>query len=160
MGSLSVSDVIKAISNDKSRALFNAVALASGKSYILQNTLKLTRRQYYSRMSGLADAGLVIRRNGKYFLSSFGHLVYEAQMKIGKAIEIHWKLKAIDSFQMLSAEEYTRILDTLLKGYDEIKEKLLKQSNNIDAAQIQTTQDRPELEVTGIKTTVARLGQG
>jgi len=103
-------------------------------------------------MSELVDAGLVIRRNGKYFLSSFGRLVYEAQMIIGKAVEIHWKLKAIDSFQMLSTEEYNRILDTLLEGYDEIKEKLLRHSNNIDAAQIQIPPDKPELIVTGLKT--------
>jgi hypothetical protein len=81
-------------------------------------------------------------------LSSFGRLLYEAQLKIGKAIEIHWKLKGIDSFQMLSAEEYTRILDTLLEGYEEIKEILPRHSNNIDAGLKQKTPDRPELIVT------------
>jgi predicted transcriptional regulator len=99
MGSLSISDTIKAISDDKSLTLFNTVALASGNTDILRKTLKLTRRQYYSRMSDLVDAGLVIRKNGKYFLTSFGRLVYEAQMIIGKAVGIFWKLKAIDSFE-------------------------------------------------------------
>jgi predicted transcriptional regulator len=145
---MSISEVIKAISNDKSLALFDIVALASGNSETLKSTLKLTRRQYYKRMAGLVDAGLVIRKNGKYFPTSFGGLVYEAQRIIGKAIEIYWKLKAIDSFQMLSTEEYIRILDTLLEGYDELREILLRHSNNIDAGQKQKTPDKPELIVT------------
>ena len=150
MGSLSISEVIGAISDDKSLTLFNMVALASGNSETLLSTLKLTRRQYYKRMSGLVDAGLLIRKNGKYLLTSFGCLVYKAHLIIGKGIEIYWKLKAIDSFQMLSTEEYTRTLDTLLEGYYEIREILLRNGNNIDAVQTKKTPDRPELFVTGL----------
>jgi hypothetical protein len=135
MGSLSISDTIKAISDDNSLALFNTVALASGSSGILKTTLNLTRRQYYSRMSGLIYAGLVIRKNGKYFLTSFGRLVYEAQTIIGKAVKAYWKLKAIDSFETsfgsarLPTQEYSRIIDTLMEGNNEIKE-ILKNMRN------------------------------
>jgi predicted transcriptional regulator len=55
-------------------------------------------------MSGLVKAGLIIRRNGNYFLTSFGKVVYEAQMLIGKAKQSYWKLKAIDSIESSSHE--------------------------------------------------------
>jgi hypothetical protein len=138
MGSLAIVDVIKAISDDKSLVLFNTIALASGNADTLKTTLKLTRKQYYSRMAGLTSAGLVIRKKGNFFLSSFGRLVYDAQLRIGKAVENYWKLKAIDSFDILSlgpqlpAEEYNRVIDTLMNGNDEIKYILHRYDNKND----------------------------
>jgi hypothetical protein len=143
MGSMSIVDVIKAISDDKSLVLFNTIALAPGNTDTLKTTLKLTRRQYYSRMAGLTSAGLVIRQKGNFFLSSFGRLVYDAQLIIGKAIENYWKLKAIDSFNIssvgpqLPAEEYNRIIDTLIGGNDEIKDILHRYNNKNDIAPAQ-----------------------
>jgi predicted transcriptional regulator len=120
---VSVCDTLSAISNDKSLVLFNTIALASGNTDILISRLRLTRKQYYSRMSELINAGLVIRRSGKYFLTSFGKVVFEAQMLIGKGIEKYWKLKAIDSIE-IPAEEYNRIIDTLI-GDNDMKDILL-----------------------------------
>jgi hypothetical protein len=140
MGSLSVVDVIQAISDDKTLVLFNTIALASRSADTLKTTLKLTRRQYYSRMAGLTSAGLVIRKNGNFFLSSFGRLVYDAQLIIGKTVESYWKLKALDSFDIssagpqLTAEEYSRIIDTLMNGNDEIKDILRKYNKKNDIA--------------------------
>ncbi|MDQ6863801.1 MAG: hypothetical protein M3044_08245 [Thermoproteota archaeon] len=57
----SVSVILSAISDDKSLLLFNTIALASGDSSILISRLKLTRKQYYSRMLDLINAGLVRR---------------------------------------------------------------------------------------------------
>jgi hypothetical protein len=133
--------VIKAISDDKSLALFNTIALASGDGDALKTTLKLTRRQYYSRMAGLTGAGLVTRKNGDYFVTSFGKIVYDAQSIIGKAVESYWKLKALDSFDIssaspqLPAEEYSRIIDTLMSGNDEIKDILRKHNNKDDISE-------------------------
>jgi hypothetical protein len=143
MGSLSIVDVIKAISDDKSLVLFNTIALASGNADTLKTTLKLTRKQYYSRMAGLTSAGLVIRRKGNFFLSSFGRLVYDARLRIGKAVENYWKLKAVDSFDILSAghqlpaEEYNRVIDTLMNGNDEIKNILHRYDNKNDISPTQ-----------------------
>jgi hypothetical protein len=143
MGSLSVVDVIKTISDDKSLALFNTIALASGNADTLKATLKLTRRQYYSRMARLASAGLIIRKKGNFFLSSFGRLVYDEQLRIGKAVENYWKLKAIDSFDMSSActqlptEEYNRVVDTLMDGNDEIKNIIHRYNNKNDISPAQ-----------------------
>ena len=62
MGFLSIANVLKVISDDNSLVLFNTIALAPGDSDILKTTVKLTRKQYYSRMSGLVMAGLVKER--------------------------------------------------------------------------------------------------
>jgi predicted transcriptional regulator len=151
MYSLSVPDVLSAISNDKSLVLFNTVALEAGNTDILKTRLALTRKQYYSRMSDLIDAGLIIRKNGKYFLTSFGKVVYEAQMIIGKGIQNYWKLKAIDSIESppngprLPAEEYNRFIDTLVDCSD-IKDILLR-NNNITTTQKEKVYNKQEVIV-------------
>ena len=135
MGFLSIVDVVEAISDDKSLMLFNTIAQASGDSDNLKSTLKLTRRQYYSRMSGLLNAGLVIRKSGNYFLSSFGRVVYEAQMLIEKGIQNYWKLKAIDSIEsspgssQLPSEEYNRLIVNLIED-NKIRDTLIRKNNN------------------------------
>lgn len=99
----SVSNILRAISDDKSIVLLNTIALASGNSDILISSLKLTRKQYYSRISVLIKAELVKRQNGKYFLTSFGKMVYDFQAKVGHAVANYWKLKAVDSFEISAA---------------------------------------------------------
>lgn len=141
MGLVSIADVLKVISDDNSLVLFNTIALAPGDSDILKTTVQLTRKQYYSRMSGLVKAGLVTRKNGDYFVTSFGKIVYDAQLMIGKAVESYWKLKALDSFGLsssanpqLPAEEYNKVIDVLMNGKDEIKDILRKFNNKDDIA--------------------------
>jgi predicted transcriptional regulator len=126
-----VSDVLSAISDDKSLVLFNTIALASGDSSILISRLDLTRKQYYSRMSELTSAGLVRRINGKYFVTSFGKVVYKAQELIGMAAQYSSKLKAIDSVESpnFPAAELTKIIDTLISN-SEIKEILVRRQRN------------------------------
>src|SRR5712691_9805025 len=148
MGFLSIADVIKVISDDKSLVLFNTIALTSGDSDILRTTvkltrkqyysrIKLTRKQYYSRMSGLVNAGLVTRKNGNYFVTSFGKIVYEAQMLIEKGIQNYWKLKAIDSIESspgsprMPAEEYNRLIATLIEC-NQIKDILIRNNTFAD----------------------------
>ena len=48
-------------------------------------------------MSGLVNAGLITKENDKYFVTSFGKVVYKAQELIGMAVQYSSKLKAIDS---------------------------------------------------------------
>jgi len=126
----SISDVLRAISDDKSLVLFNTIALANGDSTILISSLNLTRKQYYSRLSDLINVGLIIRKNGNYFLTSFGKVVYEAQELIGKAVQLLAKLKAIDSIEAAEfpASERNKIIATLINP-SKIKEILFNQHN-------------------------------
>lgn len=89
-----VSNILSAISDDRSLILFNAVALMPSGTDLLIDKSGLTRKQYYSRMSSMTRAGLISRRNGKYSLTSYGKIVYEMQILIEKAIQNFWKLSA------------------------------------------------------------------
>ena len=93
---ISIADVLDTISDDKSLVLFNTIALSNSDGRdILISKLKLTRKQYYSRISKLLKVDLVVRRNGKYFLTSFGKVVHHAQTMIVNTLESTRKLNAV-----------------------------------------------------------------
>jgi predicted transcriptional regulator len=127
---LEVVDVLHALSDDSSLLLFNTIALANGRSNLLISKLDLRRKQFYSRMSRLMKCGLVKRNDGKYFLTSFGKIVYSAQMTIKTALEHNLKLKTIDSLETFDGkilkEERDKIIDLLLEEYPQIKQILVK----------------------------------
>jgi hypothetical protein len=128
---ISIVDVLDTISDDKSLVLFNTIALSnSDGSDILISKLKLTRKQYYSRISKLVKVDLVVRRNGKYFLTSLGKIVYDAQKIIGNAVGDYWKLKAVDTLEVtdqMPKEEYNKIINALIEN-EKIKEGLIIKS--------------------------------
>jgi hypothetical protein len=75
---LDICKVLRVISDDKSLALFNTVALITDSPTVAISKLKLTRKQYYSRMSAMTTAGLITRRNGR---------------------QDYWKLRAVDAIE-------------------------------------------------------------
>jgi len=135
----SSADVLTSISNDKSLAIFNTIALTGGDSSILISKINLTRKQYYSRLNSLTRSGLIRKEKRKHFLTSFGKIVYDAQMRIGKAINNFWKLKAIDPIRERATErgssgnlpldEHLKIINSIIDD-EEIKEILLSKSTN------------------------------
>jgi hypothetical protein len=66
----------------------------------------------------LIKSGLVRKKDGKYCLTSFGKVFYDLQITAENALSSYWKLKAIDSFDNLSKEEYHRFIDSLIDNYD------------------------------------------
>jgi len=122
--------IIKLISDDKSLHIFCTIFLASGdSSETIRAELKLTRKQYYSRISRLIKAGLVKRQKGKYFVTAFGKVIYDSQKLLGTAVKNYWKLKAIDSLGVVNdndmpKEERRRIIEELI-GNRQIKDILL-----------------------------------
>ena len=125
---VSVVEILEAISDVKSLKLFNTIATKGGNSEDLSVQLKLSRKEYYSRMSRLMKTGMVKRKNGKHFLTAFGKVVYDAQVTIRKAVESYWKLKAIDSIDLsdeITVKERDKLIHTLLDDV-EIREILSK----------------------------------
>ena len=111
--------VLKSISDDESLELFRFIANNDSDSESLRNRTKMTRKQYYSRMSRLMKAGLVKRKNGKHNLTAFGRVIYDTQITIENAINNYWKLKAIDSLEMsddLPVEERKKLIDNLIEN--------------------------------------------
>ena len=126
----SLGNLMKLISDNKSLLIFKTIFLASGDSgENLRTQLNLTKKQYYSRISRLTKAGLVKRQKGRYFVTAFGRVIYDAQRLLGSAVKNYWKLKAIDSLVVandnkIPTEERTKIIDLMI-GNPQIKEILL-----------------------------------
>jgi DNA-binding HxlR family transcriptional regulator len=119
--SSSVSGVLRSISDDISLDLYKSIANSNGErgDDLLAKT-KITRKQYYSRLSTLIKAGLIKRKNGRYSLTAFGRVVHESEKSIENAFNIYWKLKAVDSIGFsndIPKEEYSKIVDALIDSY-------------------------------------------
>jgi hypothetical protein len=126
----SISLILKRISDDKALVLLNSIAVVDGEKYIQLKRMNLTTKQYYSRISGLTDAGLIKRHKGKYSLTMLGHVVYDSQMIIGKTLAYYWKLKVIESVEMstpsgLPNDEITQLINALIDNH-RIKDILMK----------------------------------
>jgi hypothetical protein len=126
---------LKAIADEKTLTLFNAIAAEGGNTDTLRKKAAFTRKQYYMRISVLTKAGLIRRNNGIYSLTSLGKVVHTAQSLVGEGVDNYWKLKAIDSIESsdhnnsnnaFSKEERRKIMDSLIDKESEIKDILLK----------------------------------
>jgi predicted transcriptional regulator len=127
--------ILRSLSDKNSLELFKSIAHPEEgfvnknhplTSQELISIIKLTRKQYYSRISTLISSGLVKRSNGKYLLTSLGKIIYGVYVLIDQAIQNHWKLKAIDALESKSGsdvleEERDKIIALL------IEDKTLKQ---------------------------------
>ncbi len=58
--------ILAAIYEKRTLDIFKSIASAHRNTDILITQLKLTRKQYYSRISRLTNAGLVKRQKGRY----------------------------------------------------------------------------------------------
>ena len=131
-----VAGVIKILSDDKTRLIFNTIFLESGdSSETLRTELKLTRKQYYSRISRLIKAGLVKRQRGKYFVTAFGRVIFDSDRLLGTAIKNYWKLKAIDSLGVandskMPKEQRNKIIEEAELIIDNSKISHFRQSSN------------------------------
>ena len=123
-----LTDLMKLLSDDKSVLIFNTIVLAGGgSSETLRTQLEISRKQYYSRISRLTKAGLVNRQKGRYFVTAFGKVIYDAQRLLGSAVKNYWKLKALDSLvanDKVPKEERSKIIDLMISN-PQIKEILL-----------------------------------
>ena len=149
----SITDILKKISDDKTLILFNSIVVSNGDKYIPLKEMNLTTKQYYSRISGLINAGLIKRHKGKYFLTLLGKVVYDTQMTIGKALTYYWKLKAIESIEIssnvrLPKEELTQLINALIDNHS-IKDILIKEplSYTIQDHQRHQHQQRKEANI-------------
>jgi predicted transcriptional regulator len=133
--SSSVAKVMRAISDGMALDLYKTIASSNGATgEFLQAKVKISRKQYYSRLSNMAKAGLIKRKHGRYSLTAFGKIVYDSERSIENAYNIFWKLKAIDSIGVsneLPKEEYSKIVETLIDNY-EIKDVLMKSGKTND----------------------------
>jgi hypothetical protein len=122
--------ILKKISDDKAIALFNRIAISDGDTDLPLREMNLTTKQYYTRIAGLMNSGLIKRHKGMYTLTLLGKVVYDAQMTIGKALTYYWKLKALESIEMSSGAtlpegESTHLITALIDDH-QIRDILMK----------------------------------
>jgi predicted transcriptional regulator len=129
----SITSVLKVISDEKALVLFNNIVVSDNNNdgLVSLKEINLSPKQYYTRLSGLLNAGLIKRHKGKYSLTLLGKVVYDSQMVIGKALTYYWKLKAIESVEMssddrLPKEELTQLINALIDNHF-IKDILIKE---------------------------------
>jgi hypothetical protein len=112
-----VAKVFESLSDNVSLGLFTTIAHESINSVALRNKVKITRKQYYSRLSKMMKAGLIKRSNGKLVVTAFGKIVYKVQETVENASSNQWKLRAIDSIELsdeLPGEERRQLLESLI----------------------------------------------
>ena len=102
MSSMKLSmQILRALNSLGALVIFQRVA-KSGISGIDNTSLALlvlphlTRKQYYLRMAGLKQAGLISRTGGKYRLTSLGLVIRNSLHLIEKGIKFKWALRALD----------------------------------------------------------------
>ncbi|HEU4444677.1 MAG TPA: hypothetical protein VFR94_08385 [Nitrososphaeraceae archaeon] len=126
--------ILKRTSDEKTLALFNNIAISDGEKPVLLRKSNLTAKQYYSRLSGLMNAGLIKRLNSRYSLTTLGKVVYESQMTIGKALSYYSRLKAIESIEMsygatFPKEELEKLINALIDDH-QIKDMIMKRNSD------------------------------
>jgi hypothetical protein len=125
--------LLRAMSDDNSLQLLKIIAnhyddvpkLGSSEyvnTQFLMSKAKLTRKQYYSRISNLASQGLIRKASGRYILTSFGKVADSIYSLVEQAIHDHWKLKAIDALEtnsnpVILQGEREKIIDILIDNY-------------------------------------------
>ncbi|MGI8834370.1 MAG: hypothetical protein ACR2IS_17260 [Nitrososphaeraceae archaeon] len=125
---ISVAEILDAICDPKSLKLFEAIYAKGLNSEDLSVQLKLSRKEFYSRMSRLIKLGMVKRKNKKHFFTAFGKVVYDGHITIKKAAENDYKLRAIDSMDLsseITKYERSKLIDSLLDD-KKIKEIILR----------------------------------
>ena len=109
--------VLEVISDQISIDILTAISNNVTNSDNIMQILDLTRKQYNSRCSRLSNIGLVGKQDGEIMLTSFGRLVYIAQLKIAHAFSHSSQLRMIDAIKShsgLPEDQQKIIIDKLL----------------------------------------------
>ena len=72
--------------------LFNLIAADTYGDNTPSDNVKLSRKQYYNKLSKLVKVDLIKRGDsGRYLLTPFGRVIYGVQLGFGEAVDNHLK---------------------------------------------------------------------
>ena len=97
--------------------MVDAIAKNVTNSGNLMKLLSLSRKQYYDRSTRLLNIGLIRRKNGEFYLTSFGQIVHHSLLKIASALSHSSELKAIDILRLdprMSEAQQKNLIDNLI----------------------------------------------
>ena len=69
--------------------LFNSIAADTYGDNPPSDTVKLSPKQYYSKLSKLIKVDLIKRKSGRYLLTPFGRVIYGVQLELGETLDNH-----------------------------------------------------------------------
>ena len=90
---VTILNILDAIRDPDGRDLFNSIATDRGSNDTFDYTVKITRKQYYSRLSKLIRADMIKRKGEKYVLTPFGGVIYAVQLEFTEAVDEHMESK-------------------------------------------------------------------
>src|SRR5918992_660576 len=124
---ISLADVLKSISDDKSLSIFQLISDVNSNGEIILKELDLSTKQYYSRISAMMESDLIKRQRGRYYLTPFGKVIYCCIMIAKNALNNYYKLKAVECTEGsdFSNEDFRILVDTLIDN-QQVKEFLTK----------------------------------
>ena len=114
--SRSENEVYKCLADEKSLQLFRCIS--KGVPLTI-SSVKLTRKQYYSRLNEITAVNLAVKSRGKYIPTSLGKLVNGFLDYLTESLsKEYWKYTAIDALTSASSSlplrEYSNIVSTLI----------------------------------------------
>jgi hypothetical protein len=126
-GHVSLSHVLRSISDDKSLSIFQLIGNANFNGDISIKKSGLSKKQYYSRMASMMATGLIKRQRGIYSLSPFGKVIYCCMMIAKNALKNYSSLKIIEYTEGsgFSDEELGKLVNALIDN-QQVKEFLAK----------------------------------
>ena len=124
---ISLADVLKSISDDKSLSIFQLISDVNSNGEIILKELDLSTKQFYSRISAMMESDLIKRQRGRYYLTPFGKVIYCCIMIAKNALNNYYKLKAVEctAGSDFSNEDFRILVDTLIDN-QQVKEFLTK----------------------------------
>jgi Mn-dependent DtxR family transcriptional regulator len=156
---VSSTEVLRVISDGITGIFLKTIASSenNGNRTILSSKMKITRKQYYNRMQSMTKAGLIRRKNGMYYLTSFGKVIYNYQLEIENALNYYWKLEALDSILLsqssdkakIPVEEKVNLVDKLIDN-DKIKEIIIPIINKAVAGSITGNHSEEEESISAL----------
>jgi predicted P-loop ATPase len=124
---ISLADILKSISDDKSLSIFELIADINSNGEINPRKLGLSSKQYYSRISSIIATDLIKRQSRRYYLTPFGKVIYCCIMIAKNALNNHYKLKCVEAIKdsEFPNEEFSKLVDALIDN-QQVKEFLTK----------------------------------
>ena len=110
-------DVLDAISDNLCVDILTAIFNGVTNSDVLMEILAISHKEYYSKSYRLARLGLISRKNGEIILTSFGRVVYNAQLKIANAFSYLSELMTVDTIKsnsQIPEDEQKKIIDSII----------------------------------------------
>ena len=124
---ISITDLFRTLGDENTVRILRILSDYDKHSHEIMDTLPLSKRQYYNRISDLTKAGLISRHKGEYGITSFGRIISYLLEVVEKVVRKQWRLQAVDmlNYSAISKDDHDKIIDVLLDDH-EVKALLFK----------------------------------